>query len=194
MKERNISLEKDLMILGQEPMDEPSSSTTVELRRIDVGTGRTARLDPPAPPPKGTPKTVTPTSASTNPYAPVRYGYHCGPRAFSTSIAAVGAVASAIGLLAGTGYAGLAFAGALFAASAWPLYGWLDELERDRAVGAVEGEYGIRVLQTMGGGGTAAVLYSTGRGSTASEGVVVYGRGVAWLYDADGFRIVGRGE
>lgn len=34
MKERDVSLENDLMMLGQEPMDEPDSSTTIELQRV----------------------------------------------------------------------------------------------------------------------------------------------------------------
>lgn len=200
LKERSISLEKDLMILGQEPMDEPNSSTTVELRRISAKTGRTARLEPSALPWTAAPEVpIAPASASVNPYAPVEYGYHGGLRMFPVAVVAVGAVMSTVGLLAGGGHAGMTFAGMLLAAAAWPLHGWLDELERDRAVGAVEGEYGIHVLQTVGGGGTAAVLYSAvlysaGRGSAVGEGVVAYGRGLAWLYDADGSRIVGRGE
>ena len=48
MKERNISLENDLMMLGQEPMDEPDSSTTIELQRVVKETER-KMLKPPAP-------------------------------------------------------------------------------------------------------------------------------------------------
>lgn len=110
------------------------------------------------------------------------------------AVAIIGAVVSTVGLLSGGGHAGLTFAGMLLAAAAWPLRGWFDELERDRAVGAVEADHGIRVLQTVGGGGAAAVRYRSERNPTVVEGVVVYGRGLAWLYDADGSRIVGRGE
>ena len=48
-KERNISLENDLMTIGQDPMDEPDSSTTIELQKVVKETER-KMLKPPAPP------------------------------------------------------------------------------------------------------------------------------------------------
>lgn len=65
MKERNISLENDLMMLGQEPMDEPDSSTTIELQEIVKKTER-KMLNPPAPPLKFKPKTADKSTENTD--------------------------------------------------------------------------------------------------------------------------------
>lgn len=65
MKERNISLENDLMMLGQEPMDEPDSSTTIELQEIVKKTER-KMLNPPAPPLKFEPKTADKSTENTD--------------------------------------------------------------------------------------------------------------------------------
>lgn len=65
MKERNISLENDLMILGQKPMDEPDSSTTIELQEIVKKTGQKL-LNPPAPPLKFEPKTADESTENTD--------------------------------------------------------------------------------------------------------------------------------
>lgn len=65
MKERNISLENDLMMLGQKPMDEPDSSTTIELQEIVKKTER-KMLNPPAPPLKPEPKTVDKPTENTD--------------------------------------------------------------------------------------------------------------------------------
>ena len=65
MKERNISLENDLMILGQKPMDEPDSSTTIELQEIVKKTER-KMLNPPAPPLKFEPKTADESTENTD--------------------------------------------------------------------------------------------------------------------------------
>lgn len=65
MKERNISLENDLMILGQKPMDEPDSSTTIELQEIVKKTER-KMLNPPAPPLKFEPKTADKSTENTD--------------------------------------------------------------------------------------------------------------------------------
>lgn len=68
MKERDVSLENDLMMLGQEPMDEPDSSTTIELQRVVKETER-KMLKPPAPPveaeKKNVPKPVEPKNDPT---------------------------------------------------------------------------------------------------------------------------------
>lgn len=68
MKERDVSLENDLMMLGQEPMDEPNSSTTIELQRVVKETER-KMLKPPAPPmeaeKKNVPKPVEPKNDPT---------------------------------------------------------------------------------------------------------------------------------
>ena len=65
MKERNISLENDLMMLSQEPMDEPDSSTTIELQEIVKKTER-KMLNPPAPPLKFEPKTADKSTENTD--------------------------------------------------------------------------------------------------------------------------------
>lgn len=65
MKERDISLENDLMMLGQEPMDEPDSSTTIELQEIVKKTER-KMLNPPAPPLKFKPKTADKSTENTD--------------------------------------------------------------------------------------------------------------------------------
>lgn len=218
MKERNISLENDLMMLGQEPMDEPDSSTTIELQEIVKKTER-KMLNPPAPPLKFEPKTADkstentdetasktskktaptenktapPTPTPTNPYAPVEYDRNGKWRQLLAGIAVVGILVAAIALLVGakTCWRFIAI-GALTAFAMLPLYGWFDELERDMAVKAVEKDYGIRILQTSGGNGLAEVHYMFQQNPTVEAGMVSYGHGLAWLRSVGGKKIVGR--
>lgn len=203
MKERNISLENDLMMLGQKPMDEPDSSTTIELQEIVKKTER-KMLNPPAPPLKFEPKTADksientdetapPTPTPTNPYAPVEYDCNGKWRQLLAGIAVIGILVAAIALLVGakTCWRFIAI-GALTAFAMLPLYGWFDELERDMAVKAVEKDYGIRILQTSGGNGLAEVHYMFQQNPTVEAGMVSYGHGLAWLRSVGGKKIVGR--
>lgn len=237
MKERDVSLENDLMRLGQEPMDEPDSSTTIELQKVVKETER-KMLNPPAPPveaekknetkpvePKNNPtvktkpdtktenvskkepktykptilrkqsKPVKSTPTLTNPYAPVEYDCNGKWRQLVAGIAIIGILVAVIALLAGAKtYWRFITVGALTAFAMLPLYGWFDELERDMAVKAVEKDYKIRILQTNGGGGLAEVHYTFQQNPTVKAGVVSYGHGLAWLRNADGKKIVGRGK
>lgn len=206
MKERDVSLENDLMMLGQEPMDEPDSSTTIELQEIVKKTER-KMLNPPAPPLKFKPKTADksatrktnktapPTPTPTNPYAPVEYDCDGKWRQLLTGIAVIGILVAAIALLVGAKTCWRFIAvGVLTAFAMLPLYGWFDELERDMAVKAVERDYGIRVLQTNGGNGLTEVHYMFQQNPTVEAGMVSYGHGLAWLRSAGGKKIVGRRE
>lgn len=237
MKERDISLENDLMMLGQEPMDEPDSSTTIELQRVVKETER-KMLKPPAPPveaeKKNVPKPVEPKNDSTvktkpkaktetvstkepktyrptisrkqskpvkiaptltNPYAPVEYDCNGNWRQLVAGIAIIGVLVAVIALLVGAKtYWRFITVGVLAAFAMLPLYGWFDELERDMAVKAVEKDYRIRILQANGGGGLVEVYYTFQQNPTVKAGVVSYGHGLAWLRNADGKKIVGRGK
>lgn len=235
MKERNISLENDLMMLGQKPMDEPDSSTTIELQEIVKETER-KMLNPPAPPLKFKPKTADkstentdetasktsektaptvnktipkaykpatrktnktapPTPVPANPYAPVEYDCNGKWRQLVAGIAIIGVLVAVIALLVGAKtYWRFITVGVLAAFAMLPLYGWFDELERDMAVKAVEKDYRIRILQANGGGGLVEVYYTFQQNPTVKAGVVSYGHGLAWLRNADGKKIVGRGK
>jgi len=213
-KERNISLEKDLMTIGQDPMDEPDSSTTIELQKVVKDTERKLKqepLNPPEPPketkqpkqdktpakaykPTGKPtKTVKPEPLPPNPYAPVKYDCDGKWRRLLAGIAIIGLTVVVIALLVGVRtYWREAVVGILVAFLMLPVYGWFDDLERDMAVRAVEKEYHITILQTAGGGNLADVRYTYGRNPAVKAGIVSYGHGLAWLRNVNGTKIIGR--